>query len=155
MEISPDGEWVLMTMSVAGDQQSLSVLPKKPKGATWADPPIYIDKLTYRSDGRGYTKDSYSHIFIMPVEGGTPMQITQGDFNHRSPSWSADGETIYFSSNRSIDWEYNQQNTELFSIDISSKELTQLTQRDGPDHSPAVSSAMMTKRWDTITHKCM
>ncbi len=139
LQLSPDGEWLLMTMSVESDSKPSSALPRKPKGAKWADDPIYIDRLVYRSDGRGYTNESFSQIFIMPSDGGTPMQITEGDFNHRNPSWAADGKSIYFSSNQSDDWEYNQQNTEIYAMDLTTKELTALTDREGPDNGPIVS----------------
>ena len=94
LKLSPDGEWLLMTMSVDSESQASSALPKKPKGAQWADAPIYIDRLVYRSDGRGYTNESFSQVFIMPADGGTPMQVTEGNFNHRNPTWAADGKSI-------------------------------------------------------------
>jgi dipeptidyl aminopeptidase/acylaminoacyl peptidase len=139
LQLSPDGKWLAMTMSVESTASKPSVLPSKPKGAKWADAPIYIDRLVYRSDGGGYTSERYSHIFIMPSDGGTPTQITKGDYNHRSPSWSADSKSIYFSSNQAPDWEYNQQNTEVFTIDLATRTVTQLTERYGPDASPVVS----------------
>ena len=139
LQLSPDGKWLTMTMSVESTASKPSVLPSKPKGAKWADAPIYIDRLVYRSDGGGYTSERYSHIFIMPSDGGTPTQITKGDYNHRSPSWSADSKSIYFSSNQAPDWEYNQQNTEVFTIDLATRTVTQLTERYGPDASPVVS----------------
>ncbi len=139
MVLSPDGETIAFLMSVKAKSKGMSVLPPKPEGATWADAPIYIDKLTYRFDGGGYIQESYTHIFTLPVGGGTPRQVTSGDFNHGSPEWAADGSAIYFSANRDEDWEYNRNDSEIFKLDLSSKELTQLTDRFGPDASPKVS----------------
>ena len=51
-------------------------MPIKPKGAKWNKPAIEINDIKYRSDGRGYLTQGFSQIFILPVEGGTPRQIT-------------------------------------------------------------------------------
>lgn len=139
LQLSPDGKWLAMTMSVESSAGTPSALPTKPKGAKWADDPIYIDRLVYRRDGGGYISEAYSHIFIMPAEGGTPTQITEGEYNHGSPSWSSDSKSIYFTSNQAPDWEYNQQNTEVFNIDLATRTVKQLTDRVGPDANPIVS----------------
>ena len=136
---SPDGKWLAFTMRIKKAGKAFGKMPQKPKGAKWATPPKYFDKLAYRSDGAGYLEESYSHIFVLPIEGGTPRQITDGDFNHSSPQWSADGKIIYCSANRAKDWEYDRQNSEIFSINISNKNIKQLTSRIGPDMQPMIS----------------
>jgi len=136
---SPDGKWLIFNMRVKADKKSFGSAMDKPEGADWAEAPKYIDRLIYRSDGAGYVDESYTHIFIMPAEGGTPRQLTSGEFNHSSASFSPDGMTLYFSSNQQEDWEYNQRNTEIFSMDMTSQKVTALTDRYGPDYSPQVS----------------
>ena len=139
MTLSPDGRTIAFVMSVKAKPKSMSVLPPKPEGAKWADAPIYIDKLTYRFDGGGYIQESYSHIFTLPVEGGTPRQVTEGNFNHNSPEWAKDGHSIYFSANRNDDWEYNRNDSEIFSVNLKSQSIKKLTDRFGPDRSPKIS----------------
>ena len=139
MILSPDGKTIAFCKSVKAKSKSMSVLPAKPEGATWADAPIYVDKLTYRFDGGGYIEESYTQIFTIPAGGGTPRQVTEGDFNHGSPEWSGDGSAIYFSANRNDDWEYNRNDTEIFKLNLASKVLTKLTDRFGPDASPKIS----------------
>lgn len=81
---SPDGKWLAFTMRVPADTRPLAQMPKKPKGAEWADDVKVIDRIGYRFDGAGYLQPGYAHVFVLPAEGGTPRQITQGDFQHRA-----------------------------------------------------------------------
>lgn len=134
---SPDGRHIAFSALVRADPEPLAKPPAKPEGAEWAPAVKVIEKLNYRSDGRGYLVPGYNHVFIIPADGGTPRQVTSGDFNHNgSLAWSPDGTQIVLSSNRNADWEYNQRNTDLWSVNIESGEMTQLTDRDGPDSSP-------------------
>lgn len=137
---SPDGEWLAFTMFTPGDSSPPVTLPGKPAGAEWAEPPRYIDDMNYRADGRGFLPDGYRHIYLMPADGGTPKQLTQGDHDFGGDfSWAPDGSALYFSANLSDDPEAEPLRTEIYRLDIESQELTQLTDRDGPNGSPAVS----------------
>jgi dipeptidyl aminopeptidase/acylaminoacyl peptidase len=135
---SPDGRYIAFSMFVASPTKTFVSLPPKPEGAEWAKPAKVIRKLNYRSDGRGYLKDGYSHIFVLPAEGGTPRQITSGDFNHHSPHWTS-GHSLVFTANRHADWEYQPRNSEIYQVEVSSRAITALTDREGPDHSPVIS----------------
>lgn len=137
---SPDGEWLAFTMFTPGDSSPPVTLPGKPAGAEWAEPPRYIDDMNYRADGRGFLSDGYQHIYLMPADGGTPKQLTQGDHDFGGDfSWAPDGSALYFSANLSDDPEAEPLRSEIYRLDIESQELTQLTDRDGPNGSPAVS----------------
>ncbi|PWK45391.1 S9 family peptidase [Pleionea mediterranea] len=137
---SPDGQYIAFTRFVPGKNESPVSLPGKPKGAKWAKPAVYIDDVYYRFDGAGYTKSGNTHVFIMSADGGTARQITNGEFDHSGAlSWAKDGSKLYFSANRHKDKDLDPTNTEIFSVDINSKKLTQLTDRNGPDSSPKVS----------------
>ncbi len=137
---SPDGSQLAFTAHVKADGPTLATPPEKPEGAEWAPPVIVIDKLNYRADGRGYLEPGNTHVFVIPAEGGTPRQVTSGEFDHDGPlAWSPDGRSIIMSSNREDDWEFNRRNTELWSVDIESGEMTQLTDRFGPDGSATYS----------------
>ena len=57
------------------------------------------------SDGEGLLQHGYTHVFVLPAEGGTPRQLTSGDFDHSSQlSWSPDGKALIFSANRLENW---------------------------------------------------
>jgi len=91
---SPDGSHLLFTKQVDAEKPEIGSFPGPPEGADWASPAKVIDHVIYRQDGQGYTDLSYSHIFILPAEGGAPRQITSGPYDHNSPSWSPDGTSI-------------------------------------------------------------
>jgi len=136
---SPDGKWIAFTMDVPSKSEPFATLPTAPEGAEWAEAPKFIDELLYRADGAGYLKETYTHVFVVPAEGGTPKQLTNGDYDHGAPAWSRDGKSIYVSANRQENWRFDPLESEIHAIDIKSGELRTLTDRDGPDSSPVVS----------------
>lgn len=137
---SPDGKQLAFSMFVQGRELSLVKPPKRPKGAKWADAPRITTRLKHEADGSGYMRPGYSHLFVIPAEGGSARQITSGNFQHRSaPVWSKDGQHLYFSANRSEDWEYDFRNSELYKISVADGKVTPLTTRMGPDRSPSIS----------------
>ena len=137
---SPDGEWIAFSSHVPEPPPSLVTLPAKPKGAEWAEPPIMVERLRNRADGVGYLEPGYSHLFIVPSDGGTARRLTSGSFHHRAePVWSPDSSTLFFSTNRNEDWEHEFRNSEVYALDVRSGAVTALTERSGPDHSPSVS----------------
>ncbi len=137
---SPDGRWLAFTMRVPAEPRTLARLPRKPAGAEWAPEVKVIDRIGYRADGAGYLRPGYMHVFLLPAEGGTPRQVTRGEFQHRgAPAWSPDGRYLYVSSNYSGDWQYEPQESEIYRIDVATGEAVQLTRRQGPDRNPVVS----------------
>jgi len=46
------------------------------------------------------TEKKFSNLWIAPIEGGIPWQLTHGNFRDRAPQWSPDGKQIAFFSNR-------------------------------------------------------
>jgi len=138
---SPDGKKLAFTMFIQDEKPILSVkLPRRPRGAKWAEPAILIDRLSWRSDGRGPLPKGHSHVFILDAEvGGTPRQITSGDYSHSDPEWSSDGNKIYFSAIRKPDAEYQEGDSEIYAVDLKTLEIRALTDRKGPDRTPRVS----------------
>ena len=137
---SPDGKSIAFSMLIPDENKTFAQMPAKPEGAEWADPSKVIDRLIYRSDGEGYLKPGHWHIFVLPSEGGTPRQLTTGNFDHQGRiSWTNDSKFLLFSANRNKDWEYDPNNSEIFELSIEDGSLRALTSRKGPDQSPALS----------------
>ncbi len=137
---SPDGRWIAFNMLVGHPAPSLADPFHPPEGANWADPPIMEDRFKSQQDGIGYLDFGHRHIFVIPAEGGTPVQVTTGDFNHSGPpQWTPDGQHLLFSSNRNPDWSLDYRNSELYIVPFRGGEIRALTESPGPDHSPVVS----------------
>jgi acylaminoacyl-peptidase len=136
---SPDGHHLAFTMSVAYDQKPFVSMPKKPKGAQWNQPPVIIDKMQYRRDGSGYVSNAYRQIFIIPSDGGSPIQLTNDAFDHSGLAWSTDSKKLFYHANGHSDREEVPRNTEIYKLDLSTRTASQLTDRYGPDMSPCVS----------------
>ena len=102
--------------------------------------PRVTTRLKHEADGSGYMEPGYTHLFVMPVEGGSARQITSGDFHHNGPAqWSKDGKKLIFSANRHPDWEYDRRNSEIYSVSIEDGAIKTLTTRKGPDQDPVIS----------------
>ncbi len=137
---SPDGRWIAFSMLVPESPESPVKLPFRPEGAKWAPPPKWIDRLIYRADGAGYLREGYEQIFLLPADGGSPRQLTEGPYDHGGRiSWMPDSSALVFSANRHEGGEYDPLNSEVYVFELESGSLTQVTSRQGPDRYPMVS----------------
>jgi len=137
---SPQGTALAFTMNVEKEAPVAAKMPQKPKGAKWAAAPRITDRVYHEGDGRGYINPGFDHVFVIPADGGAVRQLTSGDYHHRgSLSWSVDGQEIFFTANRHEDWEYDFRNSELYSVNVYSQTIKQLTDRPGPDKNPSAS----------------
>jgi dipeptidyl aminopeptidase/acylaminoacyl peptidase len=142
---SPDGKWISFTMNVPDKPRKLIEMPQAPEGAKWAEPAKVIDRTVYRFNALGYLKPGYQHVFIVPAEGGTPRQVSSGNFQHGGPSpvsdavWTPDGRSLLMSLNRHDKFEDDPLNTEIYEYDLATGAVRTLTSRMGPDNAPVVS----------------
>jgi len=135
---SPNGRQIAFTMFVPETRNPLPVeMPTPPEGADWGPPYKVIDDMSYRADGEpGFTKDGYTHVFVIPAEGGTPRQVTSGPHSFNGPVWMPDGRSILVSSNQRADAEREAADSEIYRVDVEAGEMTRLTYRYGPDGGP-------------------
>ena len=144
---SPDGKMLSFSALVLGKGPHLADLPVPPSGAKWADPPAAYDRLVYRFNGTGYLKPGYMQVFVVNAEGGAPRQITNGNFPNGGnefggpsrASWTPDGKYLIVSVNRHPESDHEYRDDEVYEFSVADGSLRALTNRKGPDNSPAVS----------------
>jgi dipeptidyl aminopeptidase/acylaminoacyl peptidase len=137
---SPDDRQIAFAMFTPGEAETLGTPFAKPDGAKWADPIKVIGEISYRADGEGYLRPGYNHLFAVSADGGAPRQLTFGKYDDGgSVSWTADGRRLLFASNHNKDRERDPLNSDVFTVDVATGALTQLTTREGPDQQPVAS----------------
>jgi dipeptidyl aminopeptidase/acylaminoacyl peptidase len=144
IEWSPDGKWIAYVARVPAKPSWSIRMPEKPAGAKWADPPIIVTELRWRQDGQGLIQPGFTHVFAVPATGGTPKQITSGNYNHGGAqgggfAWSPDGKWIYVATNRVPDAEYDLKGGDIYAYSVDDGTVKQLTTRVGPDTNPTPS----------------
>jgi dipeptidyl aminopeptidase/acylaminoacyl peptidase len=106
-KLSPDGGWVVYTVSrVEGDQESAVLwLLSLETGASWqlTDGPIRDFSPAWSPDGREIAflsiRGGPPQVYVVPVDGGEPRAITasaQGVGG--GPAWSPDGRSVAFTA---------------------------------------------------------
>ena len=139
LRFSPDGRQIAFRMFTPDPAEPMAKPPPAPEGADWAPGFKVYDAVRYRADGVGYLKPGFNHIYLVPADGGSPRQITSGEFNHGAFTWAGDGQSLVVSANRRPDWAYEQLDTDLYRFAIDGSQITRLTDRYGPDNRPAIS----------------
>ena len=138
---SPNDEYLAFKMFVSTSGPKIDVEKvSPPKGAEWSKKPRLTTRLNHEADGRGYLKDGFTHIFLIPSEGGKVRQCTTGEYNHSGGmSWLKDNKHIVFSANREQDRVYQFRNSNIYKVNVESQEVTQLSANFGPESNPKVS----------------
>ena len=125
-------------MFTPGKTPSFATPPAAPEGATWSEPVRVFDDLQFRFDGAGYLKEGATHVYTLPVDGGTPRQITSGEANFGSPTWLGN-DTLLVVGNDAEDRDLDPIESEIYAVSLADLSRTALTTRDGPDLAPSVS----------------
>ena len=104
-QFSPDGRRVVFVSSGPGDTAEIGQ-PRRTSGAHQLThgPGRWQGSPRFSPDGRQVAFGSLSspgswHIWAVDSDGGSPRQITDDAGDQQVPSWSRDGQWIYFSAN--------------------------------------------------------
>jgi dipeptidyl aminopeptidase/acylaminoacyl peptidase len=140
---SPDSKWLAFFSRVRVAPKWSIQLPPAPNGARWTEGPSVVTKLRWRADGiggAGLLPDSVPHLFVIPAEGGTPRQLTKGDYAHNGPAaWTPDGKSIVISAARRDNADLELYPDDLYVVDVSSGQARLLLERKGAEADPVVS----------------
>jgi dipeptidyl aminopeptidase/acylaminoacyl peptidase len=144
---SPDGKTILFVSSTTPEemakasaeeskldgkteaQKSPEQLPKTTAGEEHESDVRIITEAVYRDNDDGYLDPNrHDHIWTMvapasPDEKITPKQLTMGEFDENSPTWSLDGKRIFFTSTRVEEPYYYPHITELYAIPATGGEI--------------------------------
>jgi len=147
---SPDGETLAVRARVPMTPDWTIELPARPEGAKWTDDPFITDRLHYRMDRVG-RKGWFNHIFLVPAEGGTPHQLTEGEWDVGARAVGAidaggrlrftpDGSEILFDGLRTENGaEPEPFVSHLYAVSVDDGAIRQITSEDGFWHSPVPS----------------
>jgi dipeptidyl aminopeptidase/acylaminoacyl peptidase len=146
---SPDGKQLAFTMIVPRETTWEISLPKPPEGAKWTKAPAIIDRLHYRQDRVGYTEPGFTHLFVVPADGGTPRALTSGDWNVGARfdgladtvglDWSPDGRTIVVDGLDVADADLRYRDSDIFAIDVASGQRRKVIAQSGTWSNPQFS----------------
>lgn len=94
-----------------------------------------IDRVMYKAF-YGNSDMRRRHIFTVSTLGNqAPKQVTFGDYDEHSITWNPDGKEIMFVSNRTGYDDLNM-NLDIYTVDIKSHEINQLTDTEGAIYAP-------------------
>ncbi len=146
---SPDGKWIGFSMFVPKAPVWKIDMPAAPTGAKWTGAPRIVQQLHFRQDQRGFSEPGFRHMFVVTSEGGTPRQLTSGDWNVGARfdgldgsvawNWTPDGRSIVVDGMSDSAADLNYRNNNIYVVEVASGTLRRLTMQDGVWTGPAIS----------------
>jgi dipeptidyl aminopeptidase/acylaminoacyl peptidase len=115
--------------------------------------------LAARLDGVGW-QDGRRHLFIVEVETGAARQLTRGEYDHDDPSFSPDGASVTFVSDRHPRRDDRQFRSDVWTMPVSGGRPRRLTDGKGsaafpifsPDGKMIAFAGQDNDGWDSDTY---
>src|SRR5262245_51398271 len=130
---SPDSTRLAFVSHVGGWQE-----PEDEAERQKSKPVRIITSLKYKYNSEGIIYDRRPHIFVVPVNGGPPQPMTDGDFADADPTGAPDGNTIDCTSARDGECDYDSA-ADGWLIPAAGGELRRLTDTAAPVSLPTFS----------------
>ncbi|HTP19176.1 MAG TPA: S9 family peptidase [Solirubrobacteraceae bacterium] len=120
--------------------------------------PRVVRGLAARLDGVGW-QDGRRHLFVVDVEDGSVRPLTRGEYDHADPSFSPDGASIVFASDRHPRRDDRQFRGDAWVVPAGGGRPRRLTNGKGhvafpvfsPDGTTIVFAGTLTDEWDEDT----
>ena len=140
---SLDGKSIVFSASLDKDddiqaQKELSKEEKQKNEADKAKEPLVVTTLKYKSDAAGFHDKKKTQIILYDTVSEEFTQLTNGDVHHHFQDISPDGKQIIFSTNLDEDADY-QLTSDLYLLDVATKEARKLNQPKGSFHGASFS----------------
>jgi dipeptidyl aminopeptidase/acylaminoacyl peptidase len=144
---SPDGRTIAFSMFTPEQERWTISMPPEPKGAKWTPAPRVVGTLHFRQDQVGFIEEGYTHLFVVPSDGGTPRDLTPDKWSvgagelrgGASIDWTPDGKSIVVDGLRTGDADMLYQASQLYVVDVASGAIRDLVAKAGSWSRPAVS----------------
>jgi dipeptidyl aminopeptidase/acylaminoacyl peptidase len=127
---SPDGKRLALVATAPHDPATARIFHDEKTGAR------HIRMLPFKSDADGLLDGVRKHLFVIDASGGEARQITSGDFDASTPSWSPDGSRIAFCSRSGLP-EAATALSDIWVVEVDGGALTRVTAGNGPMTTPA------------------
>ena len=99
-----------------------------------------ITRLFYKEEAKGYLPQERTHLWLVRVPSGKAVQLTDSEvFDEWSPSFSPDGKTLVFCSNRSPDPDQDPEAIDLFLLPLGGGRMRRIKTPAGPKELPVFS----------------
>ncbi len=102
-----------------------------------------VNKLFYKCDGypeAGLISDQRNHIFVLDLASRKIGQLTEGNYSVGNPSWSPTSDGLVFSANITDDIGYGLSDSDIWYVDLHTKDCQRLTNSKGPAYDPVFSA---------------
>ena len=98
-----------------------------------------VTRLFYKADGQGFVPEEQWHIWTVDARTGRATQLTDGPYDELEPTWSPDGKSIAFISNRVDDPDNHPSRADLCVVAAAGGDVRVIDTPEGAKSSPAFS----------------
>ncbi len=127
---SPDGEHIAFSAEPDGEADG----DDKGKADVYA-----TRRLKHKLNGRGFMRDQRRYqIWVTGVRDGETQQLTDHANDQNEPTWSPDGDRLFFTADRRCELEMYYV-PDLYCVDMSDGSVRRITEGAGPVTLPRIS----------------
>lgn len=125
-----DGDLEIYTLNIeTGNVIQLTYNDRRDSGPTWSPDG---SKIAFESE----ELDGNYEIYVMNADGSGQVRLTDNPNDDLAPSWHPDGSKIVFQSDRESSDSDNRSINQIFTIDVNTKQVQQVTNTRFQKYAP-------------------